>query len=654
MFNSLVTFDLISEIIYKINCSENIYNGQIELFAEEITRLICIELKIEQAGIWIFDDSYESLKNIITYNSIKQKHFKAESLPTGTLRTQLEYYNKHEFIASSDVLNDNRVESYIENYYKKHNIKSSLEVAIRVKGELKGVISIEYILNQHNWQNDEILFGGRIADQFGLALLHKENLDFQNKIIEYNNRLDKVFNAMDSIVYITDMNTNEILFVNEAAKKIWGEDLRGKICYQAIHGFDSPCDFCTNNKLIDSDGKPTGVYKWECQNRKNQKFYSLSDCAIKWIDDRIVRMQVATDITDMKDYEQTLKIEKEKLANILTGTGAGTWEWYVQTGQTEFNERWAEIIGYKLEEISPVSIKTWENFTNPDDFKKCAESLQKHFSGETEYYEAEMRMKHKNGQWIWVYDRGKVIEWDEDGNPLKMYGTHLDIDEIKKNQNKLVLLNQQLIEAKNYAEENARKANAANQAKSEFLANMSHEIRTPMNAVIGFTDILNYTKLDDTQRNYLSTIRRAGNNLLDLINDILDFAKIEAGKIELEPEKVDIYEFCEQIVDIFRYQVKSKEIELMLNMNFNIPRFIYVDVVRLRQILVNILGNALKFTKKGEVEVKVDLISENKTTGEAELDFSVRDTGIGIPQNKIDMIFEAFIQADGSTTRKYG
>ena len=197
-----------------------------------------------------------------------------------------------------------------------------------------------------------------------------------------------------------------------------------------------------------------------------------------------------------------------------------------------------------------------------------------------------------------------------------------------------------------------KEADTANESKSEFLANMSHEIRTPLNGVIGFADLLQKTSLNRIQRQYAENVNTSGHALLGIINDILDFSKIEAGKMEFDFIKTDIIELVEHASDIIKYHASKKGLELLLNMQPDMPRFAVLDSIRLKQILVNLLSNAVKFTECGEVELKVTFVKEDAISGK--FSFSVRDTGIGINDDQQKKLFKSFAQADSSTSRKFG
>ncbi|TGL45602.1 PAS domain-containing hybrid sensor histidine kinase/response regulator [Leptospira perdikensis] len=339
------------------------------------------------------------------------------------------------------------------------------------------------------------------------------------------------------------------------------------------------------------------------------------------------------------DDRQIIRHERHRFAELVRAMNAGTWETDLINNTSIVNNRYAEILGYTLEELGPVDYELWTGLTHPDDMIRINEELEEHFAGKKAYYECEVRMKHKNGHWVWILDKGRVAEWTEDGKPAFMFGSHQDITSIKETEEQLRLAKEAAIRA--------------TQSKSEFLANMSHEIRTPLNAVIGYLDLMLHGKEDEVRKEYLEIAHTSALSLLDLINDILDFSKIEAGKLELHYEFFPVRTLIDQLKSILLYSFQKKNIEFKIQIDSKIPDFLKMDLIRLRQILINLIGNAVKFTEKGFVIFKIqvlEIIDEYRVS----LLFNVHDTGIGIEKESFDKIFEMFSQEDSSTTRKYG
>ncbi|GGC15445.1 hypothetical protein GCM10011325_47850 [Dyadobacter sediminis] len=344
---------------------------------------------------------------------------------------------------------------------------------------------------------------------------------------------------------------------------------------------------------------------------------------------------VAIDLTARKEAEKELATERSRLWAFVEHTPAAvamcdTGFKYIATSrkwQQEYSLASGHTGGLDHDQIFGAGTGKWK-----DIYQKCL--LDGIVSDGEEVYRPDGWAHDKHVSW-------KVRPWYDKS---AIGGIMVFVQDVTL----MAIQKQELNQARLHAEQ-------ASMAKSEFLANMSHEIRTPLNGVIGFTDLVLKTELNETQKNYLDIVNKSAHALLGIINDILDFSKIEAGKLELQKEKCDIYEIAAQAAAIISFPVQSKGLEMLLNMDAGLPRFIWTDEVRLKQVLINLLSNASKFTDQGEIELRINMLAYDPAeTGQLTCRFTVRDTGIGIRAEKQDKIFEAFLQEDGSTTKKYG
>ena len=352
--------------------------------------------------------------------------------------------------------------------------------------------------------------------------------------------------------------------------------------------------------------------------------------------------------------QRTLSRQAQRLAAILDGTNVGTWEWNVQTSTVIFNERWANIIGYELAELQPVNFETWIRFVHPEDIQTSRFLLEQHFSGEIPYYECVVRMRHKDGHWVWVLDRGRVATWAADGKPLWMFGTHQDITAQKMAEQELLSHRdhlEELVSVRTHDLSIAKEAaDAASRAKSAFLSNMSHELRTPLHGILGLGNILKGKLNDPKCQLLLDKLLATASHMKDVVNNVLDLARIEAGRFVIENAVFSTSTLKEKLDSICGTNAQAKG--LVYQADFNLPPQLHGDSVQILQVLINIVGNAVKFTEQGSIGVRAFVLSDEGS--HLRLCFEVRDTGIGIPPEKLESIFEDFEQADGGINRKYG
>jgi PAS domain S-box-containing protein len=565
-------------------------------------------------------------------------------------------------------------------------------------------------------------------------------------------RLTSILNSIDAFIYVADIDTYELLFVNDYGRKLFG-DIDGKTCWMSIQsGQKGPCAFCTNDKIISEYGLPTGIYKWEVENTINHKWYQCFDRAIKWTDGRMVRLEIAVDISDLKNAEAKILRQKQILDSILNNAPIAIWmddvegnpifinstldQWtsmsinpsltpeqrHICENSTQMamfldeafkcvehirfnddtihslevikrkvrdeNENVIGIIGLgidisdklaaqiKLEEsekkfrqifenvqdvfyrtdyngaISEVSpsIEKYTGYTpneiigkniimlynNPNDRSKLLQELAL-YGGVVDY---ELNLKHKNGFIIPTSVNSRFIK-DKSSRIIGVEGLLRDITQRK---------NVEIALAK--AKEDSDRAN---KAKSEFLANMSHEIRTPMNAILGFAELLKENSAEIKNINYLNGIILGAKNLLRIINDILDLSKIEAGYMKLQYESVRIRGIVEEIAQIFDLKIKEKGLRLIIDIEPSTPEFVELDGVRIRQALLNLVGNAVKFTESGFIKISIRPENcSNCSNDQVDIFWEVEDSGRGIPDEQKELIFEAFRQKEGQSAREFG
>ncbi|WP_374486375.1 response regulator [Zoogloea sp.] len=360
--------------------------------------------------------------------------------------------------------------------------------------------------------------------------------------------------------------------------------------------------------------------------------------------------------------EQEALLTRARYERVIEGSDQGFWDWNLQTHRFDVSERFETMLGFTPGERD-LSEENWPRYVHPDDLATNMESIQKHLQGEQPLHEAELRCLTRTGDWRWILSRGKVVERDAGGHPLIMSGTHTDISEYKRLVSELdrhrhhlqELVEErtmQIEELNRQLERRSRQAETANQAKSTFLATMSHEIRTPMNAIVGLTHILRREPMSLRQGELLGRIGQAAAHLLEIINDILDLSKVEAGKLGIEQVDFRLDALLASVSAQIAEKVNAKGLHYAIDAPA-MPEVLRGDVTRLTQMLLNYLSNAIKFTASGG-SVTLSVRCEERTANSVLLCFTVTDTGIGLSEEQQARLFQAFEQADGSTTRKYG
>ena len=345
-------------------------------------------------------------------------------------------------------------------------------------------------------------------------------------------------------------------------------------------------------------------------------------------DDGVVVVYI--DITERKREEAALRASEQRWKFALEAPGDGVWDWIIPSGEVFYSRGWKTMLGHAEDEIGG-RLDEWEQRIHPDDLAPAMHQLQRHLDGQAPSYSSEYRMRCKDGRWKWILDRGLVMERADDGRPLRAVGVHTDISERKA--------------AQQQTEQAAR-------SRAEFLARMSHEIRTPMNGILGLAEVILHRSVPEEVREELSQIHQSATSLLGILNDILDFSRIEAGRLHLEQAPFDLDALLTTLRGIFGQAASAKGLAFTLEIGPAVPRYLMGDSLRLQQVLSNLLGNAIKFTDAGEVRLDIDASPQDGPA--VRLQWRVSDSGIGMDAATQSRLFTPFAQGDDSIARRFG
>lgn len=430
-----------------------------------------------------------------------------------------------------------------------------------------------------------------------------------------------------SKLFILSLDKDDDLTIQKASQgfeKLIGISLdKDKVSYAKLISPEELSSYKLNLKKAVESGKNEAInelYSVITNDNKLKYFYDQIQ-VMRDDNGKVTHYQVS--IFDLTE----IYLQKNRLQLVLEGSDLGLWDWNPQTNEVTFDKNWANMLGYELEEIE-FNLSSWESRVHPDDLASCYDDIKAHMEGKVDLYQNVHRMKHKNGDWVYIWDRGKIVERDPAGNPIRFTGTHTNIDKQKVAEQKLIK------EIK---------------SKESFFALMSHEIRTPINIILGATEaILINNTVDGEDKKFIQYIENSSSLLLNLINDILDYSKMQSTKIIFNYENFNLIENIKKLMKTFVPLLDKKDNKLKLNIiNAEVDFNIYSDPGRVNQVLTNLISNANKFSSQSDIEINLKIQDDI-------ISIEIKDYGIGIDKNNIEKLFVPYIQEESTTSQHFG
>jgi PAS domain S-box-containing protein len=458
------------------------------------------------------------------------------------------------------------------------------------------------------------------------------------KLRESENMFKSAFDYANDAMFIMDHDV--ILDANRNAELLFGnkkKELIGKKSFDLSPQFQEGGRPSKEKALELIEKAESGIpqfFEWIHRNSDGVDFNTEVSLNTIFLENKKLIFAVVRDITFRKYAENTLRERENRLNLVLEGAEIGYYDMNMITGEVITNDRCYKMLGYDENDVVK-NRKWWRDIVHPDDAKSSQAVWEEYISGKRDIYEVEARMRKKDGTWLWVLDKGKFFEVTENGKPIRVAGTHLDISALKYSE-----------EAMRIAKETAEEAS---RLKSNFLANMSHELRTPMTGIIGFSEML-FTELEDSEHKEMAEmILKGGKRLTQTLNSILDLSRIEANQIEVRKIECNIIPLVENSVMLYEQAAKLKGLKIEFTYE-NAELLCILDKKIFEDILNNLIKNALTYTERGKISVSVNTVLKN------EINFakiSVRDTGIGIPEELHQQIFAPFRQVSEGLNRKF-